>query len=87
MTVSKRVMIVMVIAILTLIVLFSAIDGWNYVTENEFCEICHEIEFEKYNTPGDSMDFAHNENGISCSQCHEAAGTAGMLEFKKKQEQ
>ncbi|HUV82301.1 MAG TPA: cytochrome c3 family protein [archaeon] len=84
MTLSKRVMIVMIIAILTLIVLFSAIDGWNYVTKNEFCEKCHGIEFEKYNTPGDSMDFAHNDYGISCSQCHEAAGTAGMLEFKKE---
>lgn len=74
----------MVIGILTLIVFYSSIDGWNYVTKTEFCEICHGIEYEKYITPGDSLDFLHNEADITCTQCHEASGSTGKLVFKKE---
>lgn len=84
MTLSKRVLVVMVIAILTFIVFYSSIDGWNYITKNEFCGICHEAEFEKYSTPGNSLDFVHYDHGISCIQCHEQAKTAGMLKFRKE---
>lgn len=74
----------MVVAIMGLIVAYSAVDGWNYVVKTEFCKICHGVEFEKYETPGDSLDYAHNEHGISCTQCHEGADGIGKLVFKKE---
>ncbi|HIH44193.1 MAG TPA: hypothetical protein HA257_03675 [Candidatus Methanoperedenaceae archaeon] len=84
MTLSKRVIIIMVIAILSVVTLMSTKIGWDYVTTTEFCEICHEVEFEAYNTPGDSLDYAHNTHSVTCTAYHEGAGSGGALEFKER---
>lgn len=84
MALSNRIVVFILIAIMGLIVIFSATEGWNFVTKTEFCEMCHGIEYEKFITPGDSLDYVHNEHGITCTQCHEPAGSIGTLVFKKE---
>lgn len=56
--------------------------GLEWVTENEFCKICHGSEFNLYTTPGISLDYVHQTQDVTCSGCHEGADTSGDLRFK-----
>ncbi|MCK4928735.1 MAG: NapC/NirT family cytochrome c [Methanosarcinales archaeon] len=61
--------IIMLVFVLVAVVVF--IDASNYVRDNHFCMVCHEKEYDSYNNPGDSLDYAHSHYEVSCAGCHE----------------
>lgn len=79
----KKLIAVVIMGIFILISLAVGNVALNWVTENDFCKICHGSEYKLYNDPGVSLDYAHNTHDVSCSGCHEGGGTSGSLQFKK----
>lgn len=75
----RKVVVIVTMFIFILIALAVVQDGNHYVKQNEFCNICHEREFDSYNTPGDSVDFAHLKYEVSCAGCHEGHDHAAFL--------
>ena len=78
----KRLIAIVIMGMFILISLAVGNSGLNWVTENDFCKICHGSEYKLYNQPGISLDYAHNTHEVSCSGCHEGAGSTGDAHFK-----
>src|SRR5665648_446296 len=78
----KKLIVIVIMGMFILISLAVGNIGLNWVTENDFCKICHGTEYELYNDPGVSLDYAHKTQGVSCSGCHEGPSASGELKFK-----
>lgn len=70
MTDMRKVAVSVVMFFFVLIAIGVVMDGAHYIEQNDFCMICHEREYDSSTTPGDSLDFAHFQNEISCAGCH-----------------
>ena len=79
---ARRIIIIIFMGIFFLTALSSWQSGMHYIEETKFCKFCHEGEYNFYNEPGESLDYAHNTYGVSCSDCHKGPGSEGDLEFK-----
>ncbi|MDO9518179.1 MAG: cytochrome c3 family protein [Methanosarcinaceae archaeon] len=78
---ARKLIIIIFMGMFFLTALASWQSGMHYIEDTRFCKFCHEAEYNLYNEPGDSIDYAHNTHGVSCSDCHKKTGAQGEMDL------